>query len=821
MNTKVYEALEFNKIKNILSKYAVTYLGKEKIDNLEPSTNSLEIERLQAETTEATAYILKQHDIPLSPVSDISQIIKKIDIGGILNIPELINISDILRVSRRLKDSFFNGAIEPDTSPILYSYFDSLYTNFKIEEEINRCIKNEDELDDRASQELYKIRKEIKDSEAKIKDKLNSILHSSSKYLQDAVVTFRNDRYVIPVKQEYRSEVPGLIHDSSATGSTIFVEPTAVFNLNNDIRELKIKEEQEVERILALLTQMVTPISESLSYGLKQIGAIDFAFAKGKYSLAINAFPPKFNTNSQNHLNTTNTGEVNKNTTNIFKFNNKATSSTKYCNLKKARHPLIDPDKVVPIDIWFGKDYNSLIITGPNTGGKTVTLKTVGLLALMAQAGLHIPANEGSELPIFKNIYTDIGDEQSIEQSLSTFSAHMTNLVSIINKITSEDLVLIDEIGSGTDPVEGAAIAMSILEYLHKVDCVTIATTHYSELKTFAIQTPGIENASCEFDVETLRPTYKLLIGIPGKSNAFAISKKLGLNENILNRANEFLSEENIKFEDVLSDMEHDRRKAQEERELSQKLLKEATQTREKIEEEKTKFEKQKSEILTKAKQQARDLLIDAEEEAKDIIRELTNIKKSNKENANKQAEEKRLALKKSISEIQKDLALPSTSSESKFKPEEIINGMTVYIPSLDQEATICKIPDKKGNVVVQSGIVKLNIHMSQIEPIKKPVKAPTSKVTINSMIKSKAKDITTEVKLLGMTVDEALPTLEKYLDDAYLSGVGVVRVVHGKGTGALRKGVHDFLKKNPHVRTFRLGVYGEGDSGITIVEMK
>ena len=791
MNKKVYESLEFNKIKNILEQYAITYMGKEKIQTLEPSTNILEIENWQAETTEATAYILKQHDIPLSPVSDISQALKKLDIGGILNIPELLSISDILRVSRRLKNSFFNGAIAPETSPILFSYFDNLYTNQKIEEEISRCIKNEDELDDRASQELYKIRKEIKDAESKVKEKLNSILHSSSKYLQDAVVTFRNDRYVIPVKQEHRAEVPGLIHDSSATGSTIFIEPTAVFNLNNDIRELKIKETQEIERILALLTQMVYPISESLSFGLKQIGTIDFAFAKGKYSLALNAFSPKY------------------------------TLKSRFCNLKKARHPLIDSNKVVPIDIWFGKDFNSLIITGPNTGGKTVTLKTVGLLALMGQSGLHIPTNEGSEMPIFKNIYTDIGDEQSIEQSLSTFSAHMTNLVSILNDVTTEDLVLIDEIGSGTDPIEGAAIAMSILEYLFKTNCITIATTHYSELKTFAIQTTGIENASCEFDIETLRPTYKLLIGIPGKSNAFAISKKLGLKDIILDRANEFLTEENIKFEDILTDMEHDRRKAQEERELSQKLLREASQTRERIEEEKTKFEKQKTELLTKAKQQARDLLLDAEEEAKDIIKELTHLKNSKKENAGKQAEEKRLALKKSISEIQKDLVLPIKNEKPKIKPEEIINGMTIYIPSLDQEATVCKLPDKKGNILIQSGIVKLNIHISQIEPIKKTQQSPTSKVSVNSLVKSKAKDITTEVKLLGMTVDEALPTLEKYLDDAYLSGVGVIRVVHGKGTGALRKAVNDYLRKNPHVRTFRLGVYGEGDSGVTIVEMK
>lgn len=799
MNPKIYETLEFHKIKETLKNYAITYLGKNKVEKLEPSTNLLEIERNQQETTEATTYLLKQHDIPLSPITNIEEAIRKVEMGGILSIPDLLAIADVLHISRRLKTSFSNGAIEVESMPILSTYFDSLYTNIKIEEEIHRCIKNEEEFDDRASQELYKIRKAIQETENKIKEKLTQILHSSAKYLQDTVVTFRNDRYVIPVKQEYRAEVPGLIHDSSATGSTIFVEPTAIFQYNNTIRELKIKEELEIERILALLTQMISPMIDSIQLGLTQIGAIDFAFAKGKYSLALNAFPPVFHSIT-------------------------AAPYPLYGKLKKARHPLIEQQKVVPIDIWFGKEFNSLLITGPNTGGKTVTLKTVGLLALMAQSGLHIPTNEGSELPVFENIYTDIGDEQSIEQSLSTFSAHMTNLVSILNQVSSQDLVLLDEVGSGTDPVEGAAIAMAILEYLHQKNCMTIATTHYSELKTFAIQTSGIENASCEFDVETLRPTYKLLIGIPGKSNAFAISQKLGLKEVILNRAKTFLSEENIRFEDVLSDMETDRRKAQEERELSKRLLQEATQTRETIENEKEKLEKQKHEILNKAKQQARDLLLDAEEEAKDIIKELTQIKSTNQADASKKAEEKRLSLKKSISEIQKDLVLPATEQKITLRPEQIQIGMEVYIPSLEQEAIVCKLPDKKENLVVQSGIVKLTIHLSQIEPSKKnsqKQKAKNNQVSIHSKVKSKSQEITTEVKLLGMTVDEAISTLEKYLDDAYLSGIGIVRIVHGKGTGALRKGIHNYLKKHPHVRTFRLGVYGEGDSGVTIVEMK
>ena len=796
MNKKVYDSLEFNKIKQILSDYAITYLGKEKVQKLEPSTNILEIENWQNETTEATSYLLKQHDIPINSFRDIFPILKKVDIGGILTIPELIAVADILKISRRLKSSFLNGAVDPQDTPTLSYYFDELYINPKVEEEINRCIKNEEELDDRASQTLYNIRKSKKDLESKIKERLSQILHSSSKYLQDAVVTFRNDRYVIPVKQEYKSEISGLIHDSSSTGSTLFIEPTVVFNLNNEIRELSIKETQEIERILSILTQMILPITDSIHHGTEQIGSIDFAFAKAKYSLSLNAFPPIMHAPSEN------------------------TSSDYNCYLKKARHPLISANTVVPIDIWFGKDFNSLIITGPNTGGKTVTLKTVGLLAIMAQSGLHIPTAEGSELTVFENIYTDIGDEQSIEQSLSTFSAHMKNLVFILDNVTHRDLVLIDEIGSGTDPVEGAAIAMSILEYLHNKNCLTIATTHYSELKTFAIQTAGIENASCEFDVETLRPTYKLLIGIPGKSNAFAISKKLGLKESILKRANEFLTEENIQFEDVLSDMEHDRRKAQEERELSKKLLEEASQTHKVVTSEKEKLEKQKNEILAKAKQQARDLLLEAEEEANEIIKELTNIKKSDSNNANKKAEEERMKLKKSIANIQKDLILPTNDQGTKINPKDIILGMSVYIPSLEQEATICKLPDKNDNVVVQSGIVKLTIHISQITPLKNNSQEKKKKTLTTSHI-SKTKEISSEIKLIGMTVEEAISSLEKYLDDAYLSSVPLVRVVHGKGTGALRKGIHNYLKRNPHVKDFRLGVYGEGDSGVTIVELK
>ncbi len=791
MNNKTLISLEFDKIKEILKKFCITTMGIEKVNLLMPSTNLKEIKKMQEETTEAVSLSIRRSVFPLVPINNLDTISKKVSVGAILTPNELLIISDILRTSRRLKEYFFDSDIEATEFKGLYDYFDNLYTNTNIEDEITRCIKNEEELDDRASKTLYEIRTNITDLETKIKAKLNAIIHSSStsKYLQDAVVTFRNDRYVVPVKQEYRNEIPGLIHDSSATGSTLFIEPNAIFDMNNDIKELHIKEQLEIERILALLTQMISPIVDSLVTTVDEIGNIDFVFAKAKYSINTNSFEPIIHDNG-------------------------------YCNFKKARHPLIASDIVVPIDVWFGKDFNSLIITGPNTGGKTVTLKTIGLLCIMAQSGLHIPANESTELCVFENIYTDIGDEQSIEQSLSTFSAHMTNIVNILNNVTENDLVLIDELGSGTDPIEGAALAMAILEHLYSVNCKTIATTHYTELKTFAMQTNGIENASCEFDVETLKPTYKLLIGIPGKSNAFAISQKLGLDKKIIARANEFLTEENIRFEDVLSDMEHNRRKAQEERELSQKLLNEANKTKEQITDEKEKLEKKKSEILSNAKQKARDILLDAENEANEIIKELTKLKKSNSANANKQAEEKRNELKKSISEIQKDLILPNTENIKPILPSDIQLGMKVNIPSLNQEATIISKPDKKQNVIVQSGLVKLTIHISQLELPKKTENKAKIK-TATQRISSKSQNISTEIKLLGMTVDEAIDALDKYLDSAYLSSVSIVRVVHGKGTGTLRKGIHEYLKTHPHVKSYRLGVYGEGDTGVTIVELK
>lgn len=786
MKEKAFVSLEFDKIKDILKEYAITYLGRQKISDLSPSTEIEIVQKWQEETSVATSLLLRKKELPLSPIVDINDVLKKISAGGILSPRELLQVADILRVSRRLKQYAVDDDVELE---ILEDYFENLYTNKNVEDEIERSIKSEDEIDDMASKELYNIRRKITDIESQIKDKLNEFIRTNSKFLQDDVVTFRNDRYVIPVKQEYKNEVQGFVHDYSATGNTVFLEPTSVLNKNNEIRELKNKEKIEIERILSLLTQMLFPITIQLESSLENIGIIDFIFSKAKYALAINAFRPNIN-------------------------------KTNYINLKNARHPLIDNNRVVAIDIWLGKKFNTLIITGPNTGGKTVTLKTVGLLTLMAQAGLHIPASESSEVAIFENVYTDIGDEQSIEQSLSTFSAHMTNIVNILKEVNDNSLVLLDELGSGTDPVEGAALAMSILDHLHSIRCLTIATTHYSELKSYAIKTDGVENASCEFDVETLSPTYRLLIGLPGKSNAFAISKRLGLNRSILEKANSYLSAENIKFEDVLSDMEFDRRKAKEERELSKQMLSEATDIKNKIDDEQRKLESKKGEILFKAKKEARDILLEAEEQANEIIKELTLLKKEKSKNdRNKKAEENRSKLKKSISEIQKDLVIPDKEIQNQLRPEEIMVGSTLYIPSLDQDATVLAKPDKKGNVYVQSGIVKLTIHISKLEKTEKEKKA--QKIIVNSRVKSKSQTISSEINLLGNTVDEAVNTLDKYLDDAYLAGIAEVRIVHGKGSGALRAGVHQYLKNHPHVKSYRLGIFGEGDTGVTIVEIK
>lgn len=806
ITNKTLKNLEFNKILEKLGKNCVTYMGKELAENLVPVSSLDEVHLLQKETSEACSLSLRRNIPPIAPIINMENIFHKISIGSILSIEELLKVGTLLKISREVKEYFKDDLTNNDVNnntryEIICEYFKNLYTNKNLESEIFRCIKSESDLDDRASAELYKIRKKILESETKIKDKLNSIIHSSStsKFLQDSVITFRDGRYVIPVKQEYKNEINGLVHDSSASGSTIFIEPTVVFNINNEIKELHIEEKKEIERVLSLLTQMVSPLTNELKESIVQLGKIDFAFAKSKLAFDMEAYEPKINSN-------------------------------RYINLKNARHPLLEENHktVVPIDVWLGDKFNTLVITGPNTGGKTVTLKTVGLLTLMMQSGLHVPASESSEMAVFENVYSDIGDEQSIEQSLSTFSSHMINIVSITNKITNKDLVLLDELCSGTDPIEGSALARSILSYLHDFDCRTIATTHYSELKTFAMQQTGMENASCEFDFERLAPTYHLLIGVPGRSNAFLISKKLGLSDHILSNANEYVSTENVQWEDILTNIEQDKRTIQTQKKLSDKMFFEAKKLKESAEKMNHEINSKKAEIINKAKIEARDLLLDAEEEANQIIKELIEIKANSNKEQYKLAEEKRQIIKKSISEIQKDLMIPAkTENINSIELKEIKKGLQVFIPSLDQEATVISLPDKNGNVTIQSGIMKMNMHYTNMEKLKendstRKIATKFNKNRSNTVQgKIKAMSAVTEINLLGMTVDEAVSALEKFLDDAYLSGIHEVRIVHGKGTGLLRKGVQSYLHSNPYVKSFRLGMYGEGDTGVTIAEIK
>lgn len=778
--------LEYNKIIEILAKHAATSLGREICTKLEPSFSFNTVSSLIAETREAVNISIKYTTPSFSSIHDIRLALKRAEISSILSIEELTNIADTLRGTRMLKNYFNN--IEEDFT-VLGDYFNKLYSNISVEDEIYRCIDNNGNISDHASSELRNIRNQIKVAESRIKDKISSIVKGQaySKYLQENIVTIRNDRYVIPVKQEYRANVPGLVHDSSSTGSTLFIEPLEIVEANNKIHELYINEKIEIEKILTALSGLIWPLTEVLYASLNVIARLDFCFAKAKYALDLSAFEPKLNTNG-------------------------------YINLKKARHPLIAKDKVVPIDIYLGKDFSTLIITGPNTGGKTVTLKTVGLISLMAYSGLFVPCNENSEVAVFDNIFADIGDEQSIEQSLSTFSAHMTNLVQIINSVNSNSLVLVDELGSGTDPVEGSALAMAILEHLYKVGAKTLASTHYSELKTYALSTKGVKNASCEFDINTLMPTYKLIIGLPGKSNAFAISKKLGLSENILETAQSFLSTENVDFENVISNLQKETHKLNKVREKSEKDKKEISLLKGEIIKNKKELEKQKKEIIESAKEEAREILISAQEVAKESIREIKKAKKLKETSMNKNFEDAKGKIKSQLSKIQN----VNTDSDDDYKPFEIKINDIVYVPSLDQEAKILSLPDKNNMVQIQAGVIKTKVNVNKLRPINSNLlKTSNKKNNVKISVGNKANNISSEIHLLGLRADEAINLLENYIDSALLANLSTIRIVHGKGTGALKKAVHEYLKNNPHVKSYRIGNFGEGDLGVTIAELK
>ena len=790
MNQKALKTLEYNKIIEKLVTHASSPTGQEKCRELTPFDDLETINTLQQQTAAGLSRLFKKGNISFGSAKDIRPSLKRLEIGSVLGSGELMVIASLLENANRVKAYGRHERVdEPDDC--LDIFFQSIEPLTPVSTEIRRCILAEDEISDDASPKLRSIRRQMKQLGDKIHTELNKIVSGSAKdYLQDSLVTTRNGRYCIPVKAEHKNAVSGIIHDQSSTGSTVFIEPAAIVKLNNDIRQLEVKEAEEIEVILANLSELCAPHIEALSTNFRVLTELDFIFARAALAMEQNASMPVFNTKG-------------------------------YIRLKKARHPLIDKKKVVPIDVSLGGDFHLLIITGPNTGGKTVSLKTVGLLTLMGQAGLHIPTMDQSELSVFEEVYADIGDEQSIEQSLSTFSSHMTNVVSFLEKADYKSLVLFDELGAGTDPTEGAALAIAILSTLHKRQVRTMATTHYSELKMFALSTPGVENGSCEFSVETLSPTYRLLIGVPGKSNAFAISSKLGLPEYIIKKAKEQLTEEAESFEDVITNLEQSRVTLEKEQEEIARYKKEIASLKEALESKQEKLDARKEKIIQQANEEAKRILQEAKDYADETMRK---FHKFGKESISaKDMEQEREKLRKKMAQAENKTAIKPAKKNTNLKPEDLHLGDTVRILSLNLRGTVSTKPDSRGNLFVQAGIMRTKVNFTDLELIDEPViTGPSLSKTGAGKIKmSKSASVSTEINLLGKTVDEAIAELDKYLDDAYLAHMPSVRVVHGKGTGALRNGVHKFLKKQRHVKSFRLGEFGEGDAGVTIVEFK
>ncbi len=791
MNPKALKTLEYNKIIDKLTDNAYSQTAKEMCRGLEPMTDINAITAAQTATTDAVSRLWKKGSISFSGIRDITPSIKRLEVGSTLGITELLSVSSLLKVALKVK-SWGRSDDELVHDDSLTEMFNSIEPLSLLNNEIGRCILSEDEISDDASPELKSIRRQIKLSNDQIHSQLNSMINSSSvrTYLQENVITMRNGRYCIPVKQEYRNQVPGMVHDQSSTGSTVFIEPMSVVKLNNDIKELMIREQDAIEVILANLSNSCAEHSAELTADLSLLTELDFIFAKARLSKDLNCSEPVFNTKG-------------------------------IVNLKEARHPLIDKNKVVPINIMLGKDFDLLIITGPNTGGKTVSLKTVGLLTLMGQAGLHIPADEGSELSIFKEVYADIGDEQSIEQNLSTFSSHMTNIVTMLENVNTDDLVLFDELCAGTDPTEGAALATSILSFLHNMKVRTVATTHYSELKVYALSTPEVENACCEFDVQTLCPTYRLLIGVPGKSNAFAISKRIGLPEFIIEDAKKRIDESDVAFEDVITDLENSKLIIQKEQEEIQSYKKEIESLKLELEKKHEKLDDSKEKILRNANEEAARILQDAKAFADEQIRSLTKLSKSG---STKEMEKSRDSIRKKLNESQSKLSLKAAKkSTKKYSVKDFKLGTLVKVLSMNTKGTVSSLPNAKGDLYVQMGILRSQVNIRDLEILDESETSPKIMAHTNTgKIKmSKSAGISTEINLIGLTVDEAIAELDKYLDDAYLSHISSVRVVHGKGTGALRNGVHKYLKKCKYVKEYHLGAFGEGDAGVTIVEFK
>lgn len=817
MLQKYLNKLEYNKILDTVSNYCSTYIGKNYVAELLPSNDKDLVQKMLNETSFAQILLFRKGEPPISNIENIEIWIKNLKSSNSLSAKALLEVANVLQTSRLLHDYFFaDEAFDLSDFSVLEDYFSMLYYNQKIEDNILNSIIDENTIADDASKTLSSLRRNKRKLEQDIRDKLSNFIHSSSysKYLMDSIVTIRNDRFVIPVKEEFKDNISGAILDISASGSTVYIEPSSIFELNNKINGIKAEEAIEIEKILKNLSLSLFPIATNIQTSLDTIGKIDFIFARAKYSKKIDGICPKVTDSKEIHL-------------------------------YGARHPLISPEVVVPIDISIGTNYSSLLITGPNTGGKTVTLKTVGLFCLMACSGILISARENSSIYVFDNIFADIGDEQSIQESLSTFSSHMTNIIDILNVATSNSLILLDELGSGTDPVEGASLAISILEHFHNLGALTICTTHYPELKEYALTHEGFENASSDFDVENLRPTYKLLIGIPGKSNAFAISKKLGLSDEILNRAKSFQKDDEINIETLLKNIYNDKLAIEEEKEKIQRNSNQVELLRKSLERDNSKLTAEAENIVADAKLKAREILLDAKEEANEIIKEL------NKENTTVQsANSIRNKLNSSINELS-ELADDKNGKNSKLKQldeKDIFVGLEVMCNTLNSKGIVLSLPNKSNEVKVQIGSLTMNVKLENLSALSngqlndlnlqnssnKPghlsqgklqhnIKGTNSNnhgfVTFSNNFK--AQDIASEINVIGLNVDQAIPIVDKYLDDCYMANLEFARIVHGKGTGKLRAGIHSFLKKHPHVKSYRMGTYGEGEMGVTIVYFK
>ena len=784
MKERTLRVLEFTRIREILAEGALTEAGADRCRGLEPVDDLATAQALQAETEEAAVILQYSGGHPMTAFPDIRPALAICAKGGSLSAGMLLNVAELLRASRAARDALVT---DRENTPILKAKAEGLFVARNIEKDITDAIISEDEIADRASSELMNIRRHLRGAQERIREKLNQMIRSAvlQKALQDPIITVRNNRYVLPVRAEFRAAVPGLVHDQSSSGATLFIEPMAAVEMGNELKQWELKEQQEIERILAALSAAVAPHAESLAETEEGLAELDFIFAKGMLSRRFACVSPKLN----------NEGRL---------------------KIIRGRHPLIDPEKVVPSTIWLGdKDmFTTLVITGPNTGGKTVTLKTVGLFTLMAQAGLQVPADLGTELAVFEQVFADIGDEQSIEQSLSTFSGHMTNIVEIMREVTPRDLVLFDELGAGTDPTEGAALAQSILTRLLHIGVRTLATTHYSELKAFALTTKGVENASVEFDVETLRPTYRLSIGVPGKSNAFEISRRLGLPENLIDAARELLSGNAIRFEDVIANAEYHRQVAEKERQLAEEASRETVRLRNEAEQLRKEMEQKRTEQLRKAREDAKRIVDQARRESENVIAELKKMKKNA---AAGDVNELRRRLDKESDELAEGLGRDEPDSGE--APEAVQAGDRVRILTLGTEGTVLAPPDGKGEVQLQAGAMKFKAPLSQLRLIRQ--EKPKGKTTVKAKTGMMARTVKSECDVRGMNLEEALDAVSLYLDEAVLAGLNEVYIIHGKGTGILRAGIQQDLRKNRHVKSFRRGMYGEGEDGVTVVALK